>query len=365
MTAPVALFEPLTLRELTMRNRVWLSPMCQYSVENRDGVPTDWHLAHLGSMAIGGFGLIITEATAVTPAGRISPWDTGLWNDEQAAAWRRIVDFLHAQGAAAGVQLAHAGRKASTGRWYPGEAGVHITPEAGGWEPVGPGELPGDPPNAQAVHAMSGDDIEATIAAFADAARRALSAGFDVAEVHGAHGYLAHQFSSPLSNQRDDEWGGSFEGRTRFVRGVTRAVRAVWPADKPVFVRLSAVDWAAGGWTIEDSVRLAALLHEDGADLIDVSSGGLVNAAIPLGPGYQVEFAERIRTEAGVPTAAVGLINTPRDAEAVVAGGRADAVLLGRAALRDPNWVLRAAHELGVPDQDAPWHPSRWRAYWR
>ncbi|MEV0705888.1 NADH:flavin oxidoreductase/NADH oxidase [Saccharopolyspora sp. NPDC050389] len=335
------LFEPIKLRDVVVRNRVWVAPMCQYSAV--DGLPDDWHLVHLGQFATGGAGLIITEATAVVPEGRISPQDTGLWNDDQVAAWRRINDFLHAQGAATGVQLAHAGRKASTTPPWEGSNGVPAS--EGGWETVSStGNAFG---NLPAPRALTETEIAELPEQFAAAARRAEAAGFDVVELHFAHGYLAHQFYSPLVNDRTDRYGGDFENRVRVVLEITDAVRAAWAADKPLLARLSATDWVEGGWTGDDSVRLAGLLAERGVDLVDASTGGAVpKADIPIGAGYQVRFARQIRTEAEVPTAAVGLITSPEQAEEIVSSGSADAVLLGRELLRDPHWPLRAADRL-------------------
>jgi 2,4-dienoyl-CoA reductase-like NADH-dependent reductase (Old Yellow Enzyme family) len=343
-------------------NRVWLAPMCQYSVTVEDGVPTDWHLVHLGARAQGGFGLIITEATAVTPEGRISPQDTGIWNDAQRDAWTRIVDFVHTQGSAIGVQLAHAGRKASTYRGFPGEPTGAVSSEDGGWTTVGPSAdgFPGLPD----PQAMSTADIAATVEAFVAATRRADEARFDVIEIHAAHGYLVHQFLSPLSNHRTDEYGGNFAGRTRLLLEIVDAVRAAWPAGKPLFVRLSATDWTDGGWSLEDSVRLSGALKSHGVDLVDTSTGGNVLADIPVGPGYQVPFAAGIRTEAKIPVGAVGLITTPEQAEAVLASGEADAVLLARAALREPSWPLRAAAELGLSWRSAPYPAAYTRGKW-
>jgi len=349
------LFAPYTVRGLTLRNRVMVSPMCQYS--STDGLATDWHLVHLGSRAVGGAGLVMVEATAVTPEGRISPHDMGLWNDEQIEPLARIARFVAGQGAAAAIQLAHAGRKASTYR--PWEGGGPLRPDDGAWPTVAPSALPfgeGYP----VPHGLTVDEIAGLVEAFAAAARRALRAGFTVVELHGAHGYLLHAFLSPLSNQRTDGYGGDFAGRTRFVREVTRRVRAVWPAHLPLFVRLSCTDWVAGGWSVDDSVALARLLAQDGADLIDCSSGGAApHARIPTGPGYQVAFAERIRREAGIATAAVGLIVEPAQADAIVRGGQADLVGLARAELRDPNWPLHAAAALG---HDLPWPDQYARA---
>jgi 2,4-dienoyl-CoA reductase-like NADH-dependent reductase (Old Yellow Enzyme family) len=336
------LFTPLTLRGTTFRNRAWVSPMCQYSAG--DGMPDDWHLVHLGSRAVGGAGLVLAEATAVTPEGRISPQDTGIWNDDQAHAWARIARFVRAQGAAAGIQLSHAGRKASTQRPWDGR-GV-VPPAEGGWPTVGVSPVAyGDWP---APRELSAEELAGLAGAFAEAAMRAETAGFDVVELHAAHGYLLHQFLSPLTNTRTDRYGGDFEGRIRYPLEVVERVRAVWPADKPLFVRLSATDWAPGGWTLEESVEFSRRLKEHGVDLVDVSSGGLVpEQKIEVGPGYQVPFSAAIRREAGIPTGAVGLVTEPHQAEKVLEEGDADAVLLARAELRDPYWPLHAADELG------------------
>ena len=338
------LFSPLALRGLTLRNRVGVSPMCQYSSEA--GYAHDWHLVHLGSFARGGAALVMTEATAVVPEGRISPRDLGLWEDGQVDALRRITAFVRGQGAAVGIQLAHAGRKASTNVPWEGRSAVPV--EEGGWENVmAPSAIrfSDDYPHPRQLD-LAG--IERVIGGFRDAARRALEAGFQVAEVHAAHGYLLHQFLSPLANERTDGYGGSFENRVRLTREVTRAAREVWPDDLPVLVRISATDWAEGGWSLDDSVALARLLRDDGADLIDCSSGGLVaSQKIELGPAYQTPFAERIRREAAIATAAVGLITEPEQAEAIVAEGRADMVFMARELLRRPHWPLLAAHRLG------------------
>lgn len=342
------LFEPYRLRGLTFPNRVWLAPMCQYS--SVDGLPGDWHLVHLGARATGGFGLILTEAAAVVPEGRISPQDAGLWNVTQQDAWARIVGFVHDQRTPIGVQLAHAGRKASTYR--PWEAASGSVPEPdGGWRTKGPSSLAFD--GLVEPSRMTRDEIAEAIRAFAEAARRADAAGFDVVELHAAHGYLLHQFLSPLSNDRDDDYGGDFDGRSRIVLETVNAVRAVWPEHKPLFVRISATDWVDGGWTVDDSTELARRLKARGVDLIDVSSGGNVRAPIPVGPGYQVPLSAAVRGAA--PTGAVGLITEPQQAEKVLANGEADAVLLARAALREPSWPLRAAHELGIDARDAGW----------
>ncbi|MHC0433616.1 NADH:flavin oxidoreductase/NADH oxidase [Streptomyces sp. O3] len=352
-----ALFEPVSLRSLTIPNRVWMAPMCQYSAEvfgPNAGVAHDWHFAHYAARAAGGTGLILLEATAVSPEGRISPYDLGIWNDTQTAALRRITGFLKSQNTVPGIQIAHAGRKAATDR--PWKGGAPLGPDAHGWRPLAPSALPFDEDHPVPTELTTGQ-IDEIVGQFADAARRALDAGFEVVEIHGAHGYLIGEFLSPHSNRRTDEYGGSFEGRTRFALRVVDAVREVWPQDKPLFFRISATDWLDdAGWTADDTVRFAALLKEHGVDLLDVSTGG--NAAkvrIPVGPGYQVPFAARVRNETGLPVAAVGLITEPEQAEKIVANGEADAVLLGRELLRDPSFARRAARELGgeihVPDQ--------------
>ena len=342
------LFTPLRLRSVVTRNRLWVSPMCQYACSNRDGVPHAWHLAHLGQRAVGGAGLVCAEAAAVSPEGRISPEDAGIWSEAQALAWAPIASFIAAQGAVPAIQLAHAGRTASTAPPEPGGA-------EGGWEPIAPSARAfSAAPGAAAPRAMTAADLDAVEAAFAAAARLALRAGFRAIELHAAHGYLLHSFLSPLSNAREDEFGGSFENRVRFPLRVARAVRAAWPAELPLLVRLSATDYAEGGWTLDDTVRLSALLRDEaGVDLVDCSGGGLTPAqTIPLGPGYQVAFAERVRREAGdggrLLTAAVGLITTPEQAEAVLAEGRADAVFMARELLREPYFPLKAAKALGV-----------------
>ena len=339
------LFSPLKLRGVELKNRIGVSPMCQYSSD--DGLANDWHFVHLGAFATGGAALVMTEATAVVPEGRISPADLGIWKDEHVPALRRITDFVHAHGALAGTQLAHAGRKASTRVPWEGDGAVPAS--EGGWENVmAPSAVPFAEHYPRPV-ALDEDGIRRVVDGFRDAARRALDAGFDVVEVHAAHGYLLHQFLSPLSNQRTDAYGGSFQNRVRLAREVVAAVRQVWPGRLPLFVRISASDWAQGGWNVDDSARLAPLLREDGADLIDCSSGGLVpNAKIEVGPGYQVGFAERVRRDGGVPTAAVGLITDPQQADDIIRAGRADVVLLARELLRNPRWPLLAAHRLGV-----------------
>ena len=337
------LFEPLTLGTTTFRNRAWVAAMCQYS--STDGAPNDWHLVHLGGLARGGAGLVITEATGVTAEGRISPWDAGIWTDEQAAAYEPITAFIKSQGAVPGIQLAHAGRKASTRRPWDTEHGTVPVAE-GGWEAVAPSAQAY--PGYATPRELTVPEIEEIVRAFGAAAARAVTAGFEVAEVHAAHGYLVHQFLSPLSNQRTDGYGGDFEGRTRLLLEVTAAVREAWPAGKPVFVRVSATDWVEGGWTAEETVEACKRLSVLGVDLIDVSTAGLdPRQKIPVGPGYQVAFARRVREGSGLPVAAVGLITEARQAEQVLVEGSADAVLLARAVLRNPHWPLQAAHELG------------------
>ncbi|KZC18599.1 MULTISPECIES: NADH:flavin oxidoreductase/NADH oxidase [Rhodanobacter] len=344
------LFDPFTQRSLTLRNRLVVSPMCEYSAV--DGVPNDWHLVHLGSRAVGGAGAVIAEATAVSAKGRISPQDTGLWNQAQVEAWQPIARFIKAHGAIAGVQLAHAGRKASTLRPWEGHGPVPAG--QGDWRIVAPSALPFDD-GWQVPQALDEAGIQAVIADFREATRRALAAGFNLVEVHAAHGYLLHQFLSPLSNRREDRYGGSFENRTRLVREVIVAVREVWPAELPLWLRLSATDWMdEGGWDIGQSVELARQLKPLGVDLIDVSSGGLLpHAKIPLGPGYQVPFAAQVRREAGVATGAVGLITGAEQAAQIVANGQADVVLIARESLRDPYFPRRAAQRLGAKI-DAP-----------
>ncbi len=338
------LFSPLTLRGVTIPNRVLVSPMCQYSAE--DGLPDAWHLVHLGSRAVGGAGLVLTEATSVTPEGRITPWDTGLWSPAHVEAWKPVTAFIRGQGSVPGIQLAHAGRKAACDK--PWRGGAPLARDAGGWKTLGPSEVAfGDYP---VPRAMGLQDLEACVADFRLAADRARQAGFEVVEVHAAHGYLLHEFLSPLSNRREDDFGGSLSNRMRFPLAVVRAVREAWPQDKPVLVRISASDWKEGGWDLEQSIAFSRELREAGVDLVDVSSGG--NAAdqkIVLGPGYQVPFAAAIRRDAGLPVAAVGLITEPVQAEHVLATGQADAVCLARALLRDPYWPRHAAKALGVP----------------
>jgi 2,4-dienoyl-CoA reductase-like NADH-dependent reductase (Old Yellow Enzyme family) len=357
-----ALFQPLKLRSLELTHRGWVSPMCQYSCgpDGAQGVPNDWHLMHLGSFAAGGAALILTEAAAVNAAGRISPRDAGLYNDEQAEAWQRIASFVHRYGAAEakiGAQLAHAGRKASTYWPFAGQRGS--VPESdGGWPTVGPSALAFD--GFAEPAAMTEAQIRDVIADFAAAAVRAVDAGFDTVEIHGAHGYLLHQFQSPLINTRTDSWGGNEAGRNRLMLAVVDAVRSVIPESMPLLLRISATDWAPGGVDVQASVRLAVQAAEQGVDLIDVSSGGAVaHQDIKPGPGYQTDFSARIRREADVRTGTVGLLTSAGQAEHAVATGQADGVFIARAALRDPHWWLRAAFELG---HDLPWAPQYERA---
>jgi len=352
---PSTLFSPFTLRSLAFRNRVFVSPMCQYSSEN--GMPTDWHLVHLGSRAVGGAGCVIQEATAVLPEGRISPEDAGIWNDEQADAYKRITAFIKQNGAVPGIQLAHAGRKASVGSPW---SGLKKVPEGqGGWPVVGPSAVAFEPEYPE-PREMTLADIQTVIDAFVKAAERSLVAGFEVAEVHAAHGYLLHEFLSALSNKRTDEYGGSLDNRMRLVLQVSEAVRKVWPDHLPVFVRLSASDWVEGGWDLAQSITLSHKLKALGIDLIDASSGGNVaTAKIPLHAGYQLPFAEAIKKEVGIATGAVGLITSPEQAEQIVTTGQADVVLLARALLADPYWPLHAAP---VVHGDAPWPQQYERA---
>ncbi|MDB5042263.1 MAG: oxidoreductase [Candidatus Eremiobacteraeota bacterium] len=344
------LFSPITLREVTLRNRVVVSPMCEYS--SVDGFADDWHLVHLGSRAVGGAGLVLTEAAAVTAEGRISPQDLGIWSDDHVEMLSRIARFCNVQGAEWGTQLAHAGRKASTKRPWEGSGAVALAD--GGWVPVAPGTDPFDP-TYPVPTALDEDGIARVVSAFAAAAERTRAAGGTVIEIHAAHGYLLHEFLSPLVNHRTDRWGGSFANRTRLLREVVAAVRGVWPERFPLFVRFSSTDWVAGGWDIEQSVELARMLRGEGVDVIDASSGGAVPippGTMPIGPLYQTPFAERIRRDAGIATAAVGMIVEPADAEAIVADGRADLVVMARELLRDPYWPLFAARALGA---EIPW----------
>lgn len=338
----VKLFTPYKLREITFRNRVFVSPMCQYSAT--DGMPNNWHLVHLGSRAVGGAGLVMAEATAVSPIGRITPFDLGIWSDAHTEAFRPIVEFIRQHGAVPAIQIAHAGRKASCE--VPWEGGKYLPPAEGGWQTVAPSAI-ALTPNHAAPKELTAEEIEQTVADFEAAAKRALAAGFDVLEFHCAHGYLMNEFLSPLTNKRTDEYGGSMENRCRLILRIARLLRELWPQDKPVFVRISAVDWVEGGWSIEDSIQLGKWLKEIGIDLIDCSSGGLMlDAKIPVGPGYQTGFASAIRAQAGIATGAVGMITDPAQAEHILVTDQADAVFLARELLRDPYWPLHAAHEL-------------------
>jgi 2,4-dienoyl-CoA reductase-like NADH-dependent reductase (Old Yellow Enzyme family) len=361
-TLPAHLFAPLALRSLTLRNRIVVSPMCQYSCDPADGMATDWHLVHLGSRAVGGAALVFTEATAVTPEGRISPYDLGLWNDRQAEALAPIIRFIRKQGAIAGMQLSHAGRKASVER--PWDSGRPIAPSAGGWPVMGPSPLPfaeGYP----TPRTLSVAEIAAIIEAFADATRRAHAIGIQAIELHAAHGYLLHQFLSPASNQRDDAYGGCFDNRTRLALECVRAMRRVWPEELPLLVRVSATDWLEErpeepSWTIEQTVELARRLRTEGVDVVDCSSGGnLPHVHIPAGPGYQTGFAARVRREADIATMAIGMITSPEQADHIVRSGQADLVALAREELRDPYWPIRAARVL---QQEIAWPPQYLRA---
>jgi 2,4-dienoyl-CoA reductase-like NADH-dependent reductase (Old Yellow Enzyme family) len=344
------LFSPLRIRNIELKNRIAVSPMCQYS--SKDGIPTDWHLVHLGSRAVGGAGLIITEATAVSPGGRISHDDAGIWNEEQANAYKRITAFIKSQNSIPGIQLAHAGRKASTYTPWKGNGKVDI--QKGGWQTLAPSAIPfGD--NFPDPEEMNEDDIKLIISQFADATKRSVDAGFEVIELHFAHGYLVHEFLSPLSNYRKDKYGGSLENRCHFAIGIAKSVRSVIPDTRPLFVRISSTDWVEGGWDLDQSIQLAKWLKEVGVDLIDCSSGGNIsNAKIPVGPGYQIPFAEKIKKEAKILTGGVGLITTAEQAEQIIKSEQADLVLLAREMLRDPYWALHAAKKLKVDLEDFP-----------
>ena len=344
-STPPHLLSPLTLRGVTFKNRIGLAPMCQYSAE--DGMATDWHLVHMGARALGGAGLVMFEATAVAPDGRITAHDVGLWRDDQVEPLGRVVDFIKEHDAVAGVQLAHAGRKGSLAR--PWEGGTPLGPEDGGWAPVrAASPIPFDEGWPTPIP-LEAEELGGIVEAFAKGAERSLAARFEFVEIHGAHGYLLHSFLSPLMNQRTDNYGGSFENRTRLLREVLVAVREVWPAELPLLLRISCTDWMDGGWTPEESVALARMVGPLGVDLLDCSAGGGHPASIPpAGPGFQTSFAERIRRETGLPTAAVGLITDPVQADHIVRSGQADMVLLGRQLLREADWPNRAARELGV-----------------
>jgi 2,4-dienoyl-CoA reductase-like NADH-dependent reductase (Old Yellow Enzyme family) len=351
------LFTPLQIRDVTFRNRIVVSPMCQYSSE--DGFPNDWHMVHLGSRAVGGAGLVITEAAAVEPRGRISPHDLGIYQDAHIEPFQRINRFMHDHGAASGVQLAHAGRKASTAQ--PWKGGKPIGQDQGGWSPiVGPSAIPFTD-GYQTPEALDTAEIGVIAQAFGAAARRALEAEFDVIEIHGAHGYLLHEFLSPLSNHRTDEYGGSFENRTRLIREVVSAIRAEWPERLPLFLRFSVSEWTEGGWDLEQSIELARQVKPLGVDLIDCSSGGNVpKADIPVGPGYQTPFAEHIKHDADILTGAVGMITAPAQADQIIRNGQADLVLLAREMLRDPYWPAHAARELRQEPPTPPQYERAW-----
>jgi 2,4-dienoyl-CoA reductase-like NADH-dependent reductase (Old Yellow Enzyme family) len=349
------LFSPLKIRSIEFKNRIFLSPMCQYSAQ--DGLPNDWHLVHLGSRAIGGVSLVMVEATSVSPAGRISPRDCGLWADQHAQAFRRITAFIQEQGAVPGIQLSHAGRKASTAVPWRGDRALSIT--EGGWQTLAPSPVPFSESFTQ-PREMASEDLDEVVTQFVAATRHSLEAGFKVLELHMAHGYLLHQFLSPLSNQRTDLYGGNLQNRARFPLRVARSVRENWPSELPLFVRISCTDWVNGGWSLEESIELSRRLKEIGVDFIDCSSGGLVPyAKILAGPGYQTPFASEIRSKAGIATGAVGMITLPAQAEQIISSGQADAVLIVRELLRNPYWPLQAAKALAV---DLPWPPQYRRA---
>lgn len=354
--------DPLTFGPVTTRNRLWLAPMCQYSVTDHSGVPGEWHLVTLGSRAAGGFGLVMTEATAICPEGRISSEDTGIWNDDQESAWKRIVCFIASQGATPAIQLAHAGRKASTYRGFPGEPRGAKPAADGGWETIGPSSLAFD--GLSVPRAANHDDLDKIVSDFAGAAERSVRAGFSVVEIHAAHGYLLHQFLSPLSNNRNDEYGGSLENRYRLLGRVVTEVKAVLPESIALIVRVSATDWTPDGLSVADTVRYCQWLREAGVSLIDVSTGGNVLAEIPVRPGYQVPFADDIRHQANMPVAAVGLITAAVQAEQIVQSGQADAVMIGRQALVEPTWPLRALAELQSPAVGELIPPAAIRGHW-
>ena len=345
----IKLFTPITIKSVTLKNRIVVSPMCEYS--SVDGFANEWHLVHLGSRAVGGAGLIITEATAVSPEGRISPDDLGIWKNAHLDKLKNIVSFIHKHGSVAGIQLAHAGRKASSPSPWKGSR--QLSKENGGWQTVAPSAIPFNEGDS-IPEALTTEGIKKVIDDFKAAAQRALSAGFKLVEIHGAHGYLIHEFLSPLSNQRTDEYGGSYENRIRLLTEITEAIQSVWPKELPVFVRISATDWAPGGWNENEAAQLATVLKTRGVDLIDCSSGGLVpGVKIPVGPGYQVQFAEKIKKEAGILTGAVGMITGAEQAEAILTKGEADLIIIARELLRDPYFPLRAAQQLGA-DTDWP-----------
>ena len=349
------LFEPLSIKDVNLRNRIVMSPMVQYSAS--EGFADNWHLVHYGSRATGGVALIIQEATAVSPEGRITPGDLGIYYDKHIDKLREIITFIHQTGAIAGIQLAHGGRKASCSKAW--EGGKQLSPEQGGWTPLAPSAIPFQPGDSEPL-AMSMTDIRKVISDFSRAASRALEAGYRVLEIHAAHGYLIHEFLSPLSNRRTDQYGGPFVNRIRLLREIVIGVKEVWPSNLPLFVRISATDWVEGGWNVEEAVQLAVILKEQGVDLIDCSSGGMVpDAVIPFGPGYQVEFAERIRRQAGIMTGTVGLITSALQAEDILQNGRADLVFFARELLRNPYFALSASKNAGI---DIDWPKQYLRA---
>ena len=368
--AESALFTPVLLGDLELAHRAWVAPMCMYSAEDFSGKPNEFHLVHYGAFAQGGFAFILTEATAVSPIGRISPQDLGIWDDEQVAAWRRVVDFVHSNEISVdgksypvriGTQLAHAGRKGGVHRQWDAKDGA-VSIEDGGWQDVAPSAIAFEGAGYVVPTELDEAGIQKAIAEFASAAIRADAAGFDVVEIHGAHGYLINQFLSPLSNHRTDEWGGSFENRTRLLLEVVDAVRQVW--SKPLSVRISTVEWRPDGWSLDDSIKLSQLLLDHGVDLINVTSGGNAPARIPLAPGYQVPMSAAIREETGATTSVAGLISDPKHAEGIIAEGQADAIMFARAALREPHWPQRAAHELGWDGAKGLYQPQHVRGAW-
>ncbi len=349
------LFSPFQLKKKIFKNRIFVSPMCQYSSEN--GMPNDWHLVHLGSRAVGGAALVMVEATAVSPLGRISPWDSGIWSDEHSLGFRRITEFIKANGSIPGIQLAHAGRKASTDAPWRGDR--PLSQDEGGWQVIAPSPLPFSKHSPVPIE-MTQKDMEEVSSQFRAAAERSLEAGFEVLEIHMAHGYLLHEFLSPISNQRKDDFGGTLENREKFPLKVAKTVREVWPDSLPLFARLSCTDWVDGGWDIDQSIHLSKRLKDTGVDLIDCSSGGLVpDAVIPAGPGFQVPFSSAIRSGVEIPTGTVGIITEPVQAEQIIATGQADAVLMAREFLRHPYWPLDAANKLNI---DVPWPDQYGRA---
>lgn len=339
------LFEPIRLRELEIRNRIWMPPMCMYSCENQDGTVGDWHRVHYAARAVGGFGLIIAEASAVSPEGRISPWDSGIWNEDHVEAWQSVTKLIHQHGAKAAIQLAHAGRKASIYRDWSGKGSM--SEAQGGWETLGPTDEAFE--GYKAPRALETHELPKIVSQFAAAAKLAKAAGFDAVEIHAAHGYLIHEFLSPLTNTRTDEYGGDLAGRAKLLLDVVAAIRSAIGEDMPLLIRFSATDWKQDGWNEEQTVQVAKWAHERGADFFDVSSGGLVlGVQIPVGPGYQVGLAEYLAEHVGEPVSAVGLITEAKQADEIMNQGQISAVMIGRASLRDPMWPLRAANELGV-----------------